>query len=209
MEERRRFYTTVLADHLRKHRQMALVSGPRQVGKTTACRSISDAYLNWDNMDDRRRLLRGPAALAEALQLDLLRAEPPIAVLDELHKYSKWKSLLKGFFDTYGERVRLIVTGSSRINIFRQGSDSLMGRYFFYRMHPWSVAECLRTEIPFHEIQPPVPRCRPQIGMHCGNTADFQNRFFAVTRASRAAGVPCGRSNSRGKTCAKWRRLPT
>ena len=156
MEERRRFYTTVLADHLRKHRQMALVSGPRQVGKTTACRSISDAYLNWDNMDDRRRLLRGPAALAEALQLDLLRAQPPIAVLDELHKYSKWKSLLKGFFDTYGERVRLIVTGSSRINIFRQGSDSLMGRYFFYRMHPWSVAECLRTEIPFHEIQPPA-----------------------------------------------------
>ena len=156
MEERRRLYTTVLADHLRKHRQMALVSGPRQVGKTTACRSISDAYLNWDNMDDRRRLLRGPAALAEVLQLDLLRAQPPIAVLDELHKYSKWKSLLKGFFDTYGERVRLIVTGSSRIDIFRRGSDSLMGRYFLYRMHPWSVAECLRTEIPSHEIQPPA-----------------------------------------------------
>ena len=156
MEERRRFYTTVLADHLRKHRQMALVSGPRQVGKTTACRSISDTYLNWDNMDDRRRLLRGPAALAEALHLDLLRTQPPVAVLDELHKYAKWKSLLKGFFDTYGDRVRLIVTGSSRIDIFRRGSDSLMGRYFLYRMHPWSVAECLRTETPSHEIQPPA-----------------------------------------------------
>jgi len=108
MKERRRLYTEVLTDHLQRHRQMALVSGPRQVGKTTACRSISDAYLNWDNTDDRRRMLRGPAALAEALQLDQLRTRPPIAVLDELHKYTKWKALLKGFFDTYGDRVRLL-----------------------------------------------------------------------------------------------------
>lgn len=43
---------------------MALVSGPRQVGKTTARKSLSDQYLNWDNADDRRRLLRSPAALA-------------------------------------------------------------------------------------------------------------------------------------------------
>jgi predicted AAA+ superfamily ATPase len=66
MKERRRLYTEILTDHLQRHRQMALVSGPRQVGKTTACRSISDTYLNWDNIDDRRRLLRGPAAMAEA-----------------------------------------------------------------------------------------------------------------------------------------------
>ena len=156
MKERPRLYTEVLTDHLRRHRQMALVSGPRQVGKTTACRSISDAYLNWDNIDDRRRLLRGPAALAEALQLDQLRARAPIAVLDELHKYTKWKTLLKGFFDTYGDRVRLIVTGSSRIDIFRRGSDSLMGRYLLYRMHPFSVGESLRTAVPSKELQPPA-----------------------------------------------------
>jgi uncharacterized protein len=156
MKERPRLYTEVLTDHLRRHRQMALVSGPRQVGKTTACRSISDAYLNWDNIDDRRRLLRGPAALAEALQLDQLRTRAPIAVLDELHKYTKWKALLKGFFDTYGDRVRLIVTGSSRIDIFRRGSDSLMGRYLLYRMHPFSVGESLRTAVPSKELQPPA-----------------------------------------------------
>src|ERR1700675_1922087 len=102
MQERHRLYTEVLADHPRRNRQMALVSGPRQVGKTTTCRSISNSYLNWDNADDRRRLLRGPAALAEALQLDQLRTRAPIAVFDELHKYTKWKALLKGFFDTYG-----------------------------------------------------------------------------------------------------------
>lgn len=156
MKERRRFYTAVLADHLERHRQMALVSGPRQVGKTTVCRSVSDEYLNWDNADDRRLLLRGPAALAETLQLDRLRAQRLVATFDELHKYSKWKRLLKGFFDTYGDRIHLIVTGSSRLDIFRRGSDSLMGRYFLYRMHPWSVGESLRTDLPQREIQLPL-----------------------------------------------------
>src|ERR1700687_5232285 len=108
MKEHRRLYSTILADHLQRHRQMALVSGPRQVGKTTACRAISDTYLNWDNAGDRRRILLGPAGLAATLQLDRLRTTAPVAVLDELHKYSKWKTLLKGFFDTYGDRVHLI-----------------------------------------------------------------------------------------------------
>jgi len=131
---------------------MALVSGPRQVGKTTTCRSLSGEYLNWDNADDRRLLLRGPASLAQALHVDILRAKPPVATLDELHKYTKWKGLLKGFFDSYDDRVRLIITGSSRIEIFRRGGDSLMGRYFLYRMHPWSVGESLRTELPRKEV---------------------------------------------------------
>ena len=152
----RRLYTAILQDHLQNHRQMALVSGPRQVGKTTVCRSLGEAYINWDNADDRRTLLLGPAALTEKLQLERLRATPPVAILDELHKYTKWKALLKGFFDTYGDRVRLLVTGSSRLDIFRRGGDSLMGRYLLYRMHPWSVGECARTDLPSREIQPPA-----------------------------------------------------
>lgn len=155
MNERLRLYAAVLQDHLRRNRQMALIAGPRQVGKTTVGRSLGDSYLNWDKADDRRLLLRGPTALAETLQLDRLRARPTVAVLDELHKYPKWKNLLKGFFDTYGARVRLLVTGSSRMDVFRRGGDSLMGRYFLYRMHPWSVGECLRTSLPVREIHPP------------------------------------------------------
>jgi predicted AAA+ superfamily ATPase len=156
MQPRPRLYNSILSDHLSKDRQMALVSGPRQGGKTTSCRSVADAYLNWDNSDDRRLILRGPTALAEALQLSRLRAKIPVAVLDELHKYSKWKALLKGFYDTYGNEVRLIVTGSSRMDIFRRGSDSLMGRYLLYRMHPWSVGESVRTDLPTKEIRPPI-----------------------------------------------------
>jgi len=156
MAERPRIYTSILRDHLQRHRQMALLSGPRQVGKTTVCRSIAEAYLNWDNSDHRRILLRGPAALAATLELDRLRASPLIAAIDELHKHARWKSLLKGFFDTYAERVHLIVTGSAKLNVFRRGSDSLMGRYLLYHMHPWSVAECVRTSLPTDVIAPPA-----------------------------------------------------
>jgi uncharacterized protein len=71
-----------------------------------------------------------------------------------LHKHSKWKAFLKGFFDVYGKQVRVTVTGSSRLDVFRRGGDSLMGRYFLYRMHPFSVGECVRTDVPADPIRP-------------------------------------------------------
>lgn len=189
MKGRPRIYTAVLEEHLEKHRQMALVSGPRQVGKTTVCRLLSDHYLNWDNSDDRRRILRGPAALAEALQLDHLREKPPVAVLDELHKYSKWKALLKGFFDTYGDQVRLVVTGSSQLDVFRRGSDSLMGRYLLYRMHPWSVGESLRTDLPQQEVRQPAEIASAEwdaLWEHGGFPEPFLRRDSRFTRRWRS-----------------------
>jgi len=127
---------------------MAFVTGPRQVGKTTTCRGMSAAYLDWDNVDDRRVIARGPAATAERLGLERLREKPPVAVFDELHKFARWKSFLKGFFDSYAASVRLLVTGSSRMDVYRRGGDSLMGRYFLYRMHPFTVAEVVHPDLP-------------------------------------------------------------
>jgi predicted AAA+ superfamily ATPase len=145
---RKRLYDTLLAEHLATQRQMAFVSGPRQVGKTTTCRNLADEYLNWDNLDDREMILSGPAGLVERLKLDRLRESPPAALFDELHKYPRWKQLLKGLFDTYADQVRIVVTGSSRMDTYRRGGDSLMGRYFLYRMHPFSVGETVRQDLP-------------------------------------------------------------
>ena len=71
-----------------------------------------------------------------------------MALFDELHKFPRWKPFLKGIYDTYGDRLRVIVTGSRRLDIYRRGGDSLMGRYFSYRMHPFSVAETVSLELP-------------------------------------------------------------
>ncbi len=185
MSDRPRFYAALLQDHLQRNRQMALVSGPRQVGKTTVCRAAGDFYLNWDNSDDRRLLLRGPAALAQRLELDRLRTTPPVVVLDELHKFAQWKGLLKGFFDTYGNRARILVTGSSRLDVFRRGGDSLMGRYLLYRMHPWSVAECIRVDMPSQEIRPPAaidPADWDALRIHGGFPEPFLRRELRFTR---------------------------
>ena len=144
--------------HLRRDRQMAFVAGPRQVGKTTTCRRHADEVLNWDNADDRAVILAGPAATAQRLALERLRSRPPVTLIDEIHKFGRWKAFLKGFFDTYGERSRLIVTGSSRLDIYRRGGDSLMGRYLLYRMHPFTVGEIVDQRLPDEERIVRAPR---------------------------------------------------
>ncbi len=189
MAVRTRFYDHMLREHFARHRQMALVSGPRQVGKTTTCRALGSSYLNWDSTDDRRVVLRGPNEVARDLGLEQLREQAPLVVFDELHKYSKWKRFLKGFFDVYGPRVRVIVTGSSRPDITRRGRDSLMGRYFLFRMHPWSVAECVRTELPGQPIQPPVSISDADwraLNEHGGFPEPFLNRDLRFTRRWRS-----------------------
>ena len=154
-----RTYDSLLAEHLATHRQMALVSGPRQVGKTTTCRLQATAYVNWDDLDDRELILSGPGRLVDALKLDRMTDTAPVILFDELHKFPRWKQFLKGFFDTHADRVRITVTGSSRMDVYRRSGDSLMGRYFPYRMHPFSVAEIATRKLPdpvriFHPPRP-------------------------------------------------------
>ncbi|MAX26729.1 MAG: hypothetical protein CMJ19_19730 [Phycisphaeraceae bacterium] len=127
---------------------MVFLTGPRQVGKTTTCRNQASHYINWDNQDDRKQILEGPAKIADRIGIDRLTESMPVALFDELHKYPRWKQFLKGFFDTYADQARIIVTGSSRMDAYRRGGDSLMGRYFLYRMHPFTVAEILSQELP-------------------------------------------------------------
>ncbi len=158
----KRLYESLFQQHFEENRQMLFLTGPRRVGKTTTARRTAAhfgeaAYLNWDNADHRRRILAGPAAIAECLGIDRLREEPPVCVLDELHKYAGWKDLLKGLFDTYTPQARFLVTGSARLDVFRSSGDSLMGRYFAYRMHPFSLGELLTPAPPDTLLRSPSP----------------------------------------------------
>ncbi len=152
----RRTYSAMIDESLVEHRQMAFVSGSRQVGKTTTCRNLSEVYLDWDNEDHRTLILEGPAAVAAYAGVERLRQAPIRIVFDELHKYKRWKQFLKGFFDTYEARFRIMVTGSSRLDVYRKGGDSLMGRYFLYRMHPLSVAELCQQKVSIDAFPDPI-----------------------------------------------------
>jgi len=151
-----RVYLGSLRNHFSDGPEMAFLAGPRQVGKTTLAREFqADAiYLNWDNEDHRRLILDGPAQVAEFIGL----SKSPVIIFDEIHKYPHWKIFLKGFYDTFGNQadMRIIVTGSARLDIYRKGGDSLMGRYFLYRMHPLTVAELISPEISGNGLKMPA-----------------------------------------------------
>lgn len=141
-----RIYHNVLADHLQKYDQMAFLSGPRQVGKTTLAKEFlktteKNLYLNWDSIKHRKIMLSGYESVVDPLLLDTLSADKPLILFDEIHKYKSWKNYLKGFIDDYKGQIQVLVTGSAKLNVFRRGGDSLMGRYFLYRIHPLSVRE--------------------------------------------------------------------
>lgn len=154
-----RIYLELLKDYLKRYRQMFFLAGPRQVGKTTCGKSLEGErqeffYLNWDHLP-HRELLQSADELKKYLRLDQAKKEKSILVLDELHKYAKWKSFLKGFFDVYAERLEIVVTGSARLDTYQKSGDSLMGRYFSFRMHPLSVAELISPIPPTKELRSP------------------------------------------------------
>jgi len=116
-------------------RKMVLLTGPRQVGKTTLCRQMmerfpSSQYLNWDVAADRA-----------ILQRQTWEARTRLLALDEIHKMSDWKNWLKGVVDGRPPEQALLVTGSARMETWRQSGDSLAGRYLPFRLHPISVRE--------------------------------------------------------------------
>jgi len=116
-------------------RKMVLLSGPRQVGKSWLARDIaarfgSSTYLNYDNLNHR-----------EAIENYAWRSDTELLVLDELHKMPSWKNHLKGIYDTKPANLKILVTGSARLETFRQSGDSLAGRFFAHRLLPLSPAE--------------------------------------------------------------------
>lgn len=159
MVSMKRRYENLIKDHFSEHRQIALISGPRQVGKTTLANSIrkqkNTHYFNWDDSNDRETLLAGSRSIAEKVNFDTLLEATPLMVFDEIHKYGKWKQLIKGFHDRYKDRCDIIVTGSARMDVYKKGGDSLMGRYFNYRLHPLSISETMQRPLSDSEIQNP------------------------------------------------------
>lgn len=113
-------------------RKMVFIGGPRQVGKTSLARSLlpsRDCELNYDIPAHRQAILRQELPAAD------------LWFFDEIHKYRGWRNYLKGLFDAHQGRQRILVTGSARLDLYRFGGDSLQGRYFHLRLHPFSLAE--------------------------------------------------------------------
>ena len=119
------------------NRKMVFIGGPRQVGKTTMSLQFlnpstpkNPQYMNWDRTADRKLILN-----------DQIPLQKKLTIFDEIHKYKNWRNLMKGLYDKHHEDHQFIVTGSAQLDYFRKGGDSLLGRYRYLRLHPFSLME--------------------------------------------------------------------
>ena len=134
--------------------EMLLLCGPRQVGKTFIAKQWlrhtqhEALYFNWDDEKVRRDFRKNPHFFeSEARQ----HGKGSHIVFDEIHKLPKWKTLLKGYYDTFSPDFHFLVTGSARLELFQKAGDSLLGRYHLLHLYPLNPQETSRKKVFLNE----------------------------------------------------------
>lgn len=128
---------SILSDLQKK---FVFLTGPRQVGKTTLAKKMAlqsqGLYLLYDDPQDRRKILNREYV------------SHPWVCLDEFHKFPRWKNHIKGVYDKYHETLRLILTGSARLDVYQKSGDSLFGRYYLHHLFPLTCGELASPAMP-------------------------------------------------------------
>ena len=141
-----RVHSSYLFDPEVNAEKMIFLSGPRQIGKTTFALQRLEflgqehLYYNWDDPYVRREYTRNPHFLKTKIAAEKQKA---LIAFDEIHKHKQWKNILKGLYDLHHRQAQFIITGSARLDYFRQSGDSLVGRYFSYCMLPLGLSEAM------------------------------------------------------------------
>lgn len=134
-------------------RQMSFIAGPRQIGKTTLAKELldkynsSEFYFNWDLHSTRASYRENSNFYSD----NIGNRKRIWICFDEIHKLRKWKNILKEHFDKNEGKIKTIVTGSARLDLFRKSGDSLAGRYFLYHLLPLTLNEAATMKRKFFE----------------------------------------------------------
>lgn len=109
--------------------KILLILGARQVGKTTLVKHfLKDkkvVFVNFDIESEKAKFL----ALSSLSPLETIRGfgDPEFLVLDEAQRYKETSRIVKGWYD-FGISTKIILLGSSSINLLNQSSEALTGR---------------------------------------------------------------------------------
>ncbi len=150
---KRDYYRKIWID-FNEEKNLILVSGPRQAGKTTLAKDIASEesvslYFNYDIPANKARILTNPTFFEG---VDRKKGDLPLIILDEIHKYMDWKNYLKGIYDGYADEFRFLVTGSGRLELSRKKGDALAGRYLHFHLYPFTIGEIFASSIGMKNI---------------------------------------------------------
>ncbi len=134
-----RIVDTTLASHFEKYREILILLGARQVGKTTILQKLfpNAQYMTLDNETTRKNLESYDVSFYKQIF-----SPQDIIVLDEIHLLSDPGRAAKILYDQMPEH-KLIITGSSSLNIKNKSSESLAGRKIDYHLYPLTFEEYL------------------------------------------------------------------
>src|SRR5579872_2226031 len=101
MPDRERYLHQVLHARLPRACDVAVISGPPRVGKTTSCArhcgelpgsagTTAVDQLDWDRLADRQLILLGGAAVARHLGLQQRAGRDNLVIFDNLPAYRRW-----------------------------------------------------------------------------------------------------------------------
>lgn len=114
------------------------LTGPRQSGKTTLCRTLfSDKqYVSMEGLDVQTYAQEDPRGF--------LAQMPNGGIIDEVQRVPELLSYLQGIIDDNPEPGRWILTGSQNFSLLKSISQSLAGRTAVYELLPLTRREILR-----------------------------------------------------------------
>jgi uncharacterized protein len=140
---------TIIVRISEPRRFIQVITGPRQVGKTTAIREalmqsqVSSNYVACDSseMADsvwlRQQWEMGRASATKSQTGHVL-------VFDEIQKVPRWSETVKALWDqdsANGTQLKIVLLGSSALLVKKGLTESLAGRFERIRMRQWSYTE--------------------------------------------------------------------
>lgn len=155
----KRTIETVLMDSLKQY-PIIVITGPRQSGKTTLCRSLLKdyTYINLERPDNREMVLSDPVGFLNRFSKDGV-------ILDEIQQCPSLFSYLQAHVDESRQLGKIVLTGSQNFLMSEKISQSLAGRARILKLLPFSIDELAdfslykeksTDDILFSGLYPPV-----------------------------------------------------
>jgi len=133
-------------------KEALIILGARQVGKTSLMLRIKSKiekevpcfYFDLEKPQDLEKVEAGCEELLQFLEIQgASRKKRNVVFIDEVHYLSDPAKFIKLMVDHYSSRVKLIVSGSSNLEIKKKFKESMMGRKFTFHLYPLNFYEFL------------------------------------------------------------------